>query len=61
MLKTEKFTDICIPPVIQTSVNFQFSTYIFSADISLVSVLVVGTVQQGDGGALHGVLFTACL
>ena len=39
-MKFDKFTDICItgvyviPPVIETSVNFYFSTYIFSADIT---------------------------
>ena len=40
-MKFDKFTDVCmsggqyvIPPVLQTSVYFSFSTYIFSADIT---------------------------
>ena len=54
MLKIENFTDICmtgppgvciIPPVIQTSVDLQFSTYIFSADIS-PEMLKLGRVTK---------------
>ena len=50
-LKIEKFTDVCmtgvciIPPVIHTSVIFQFSTHIFSADIS-PEMLKLGRVTK---------------
>ena len=51
MLKVEKIADVCmtgecIPSVIQTSVIFfQFSTYIFSADIT-PEMLKLGRVTK---------------
>ena len=45
MLKIEKFTDVGIPPVIQTSVNFTIFN-IFSGDVS-PEILKLGRFTKG--------------